>query len=282
MPADPAAAALAGRATALTFAWPAPATVQVTERVLKKGRRGTLRYDLTIAREPDGGLLVTYKDFEFLELAGLDLKKPEIKAQIAPALALAAAIPPLKISPDGAFLDVVNLEATVDRVIDTLERGGSTPAAQVAQLRATMKSPAMLQMMKSSVADTWMSWVGLWREAELPGPGQEGPITGVEVSGRTGTVRNLGAGQRGLRLAAEVATPSATIDAELEPVREAAGELAAGMPATGAASKRTALEVELDPATMRPYTASYRTTISLTADGSSDGVEEHDYVFVWR
>jgi hypothetical protein len=48
-------------------------------------------------------------------------------------------------------------------------------------------------------------------------------------------------------------------------------------------TKHSVFEVELDPATMKPYSASYQTRVKLTADGASnEALERHQYQFVWQ
>jgi hypothetical protein len=259
MPADPAAAAKAASATALTFAWPAPATVKVTEKALKNGKEVTMRYTLAITREPDGGLQVAYRDFEFVDLAGLDLKDPEIKKAMAPALALAAAIPPLEIAADGSLRDLGDLEPIVDQLADMGVKMGNMSPAQADQVRSTMKSPAVMDMLRARIAVIWQSWVSLWLHGPLPAPGQSRQLAGVN-----GTVLNLGAGQRGLRLAADVTTPRGAIENDLQLL-------------LGQAMDDVAIE------DMTPYSASYQTRVKLTADGASnEALERHQYQFVWQ
>src|SRR5688572_24297348 len=86
----------------LTFRWPVPAKVTVTEKVFKKGSGATLRYHVSLTRAPDGKrLTLRITNFDFVEVGGRDPHDAAFRKQLAGALQAASALPTLLISPDG-------------------------------------------------------------------------------------------------------------------------------------------------------------------------------------
>src|SRR5687768_11805715 len=58
----------------LTFAWPVPSTVTVTERAVRKGTTAVMRYQASLAATPDGKLSLRLANFEFVDEPGAKKK----------------------------------------------------------------------------------------------------------------------------------------------------------------------------------------------------------------
>jgi hypothetical protein len=159
------------RAEHLSFGWPSPVRVAVTEKAIKGGVAATLRYELAVRSVAGGRLAVRLTDLQFLELGGQDLRSPAARKQLEPALKASAAMPTMLIAPDGTFADVKDLDEAL-RVM----AAGSKPrsAADKRALTAMLQSPQMRALLKNNAAELWNIWVGLWAGADLePGKTRE-------------------------------------------------------------------------------------------------------------
>ncbi|MCB9918796.1 MAG: hypothetical protein H6832_10380 [Planctomycetes bacterium] len=162
------------------FDWPLPGTVTVTEHATKNGKTMHMRYQVHVRpREAskDGGpedsdakeLLVSLRSFEFLKLDDMDLTKPEIREQLAPALALSAAIPDLVIDAHGAYRGTIGMDETIRRVVAELTKNeGGHGDAKAAQMRTALESPSMRATLEASAGQFWDAWVGSWIQWDVP------------------------------------------------------------------------------------------------------------------
>ncbi len=154
------------------FAWPLPCKVLVEETALKGGKTMVMRYEVSLRREAseatEGGaeskhLLVSLRNFEFLKLDDKDLQTDEMRRQLGPALALAAAIPDLVIDERGKFVKTSGSEAMIERVIEAqVGVGGGHDDEAQQRMRAMLSSPAMKASVEASARLFWDAWVGAW------------------------------------------------------------------------------------------------------------------------
>lgn len=277
----------------MTFQWPVPATVVVTDKVTQQGSSSTLRYQVTLTRQGDGkALALRLGKFEFLEVDGRDARDPAIRKQLRGTLELASALPTLLVSPDGAFLDIVDLDAMIGRIL----RSTAIPAKERAALARTMKAPMMQASVKGRSAEFWNVWVGLWAGADLePGRTREMRVPTALPNGsvveRPVKVSYQGpAGPPGyVHLAFESTLEAGTDQRKLRAdVQKAASEVAgsAGKPLdeeVEAFVLSTGGEVITDPATLKPAAArsSRRTTVKVKGQPPRTELETHDYTFTW-
>ncbi len=282
---------LAQKAARLTFAWPVPGRVVVTEASTKGGQTAQVRYEVTLRRDPKGkNLHLRLRDFTILSIEGVDLKDPKVKADLDRANKLAAAIPTLVVSPAGRFVDVIEYEAMVDQVLASL------PGVD-ARTREVLKAPATMAMMKQKSIDFWQLWVGAWVDAKLPVRGarsetQTFPMPdGSKVDGKVTFIH------RGI----DKANPK-FVELELEGRLEGEAvtramrrflETMSGAPADSHAhadesiasiSKITSMRVLTDPTTLRPRMAESEAIMQVTSKTgeSQKQVERHSYQFDWR
>jgi hypothetical protein len=277
----------------MSFHWPIPAKVMVTEQVSKPEGSATLRYEVTVTRQGAGPTLaVRLGNFEFLEVDGHDARDPALRKQLRAALATASALPTILVSPEGAFLDIIDFEATIDRIA----KSSAIPPKERRAVVEVMKSPGMLATMKARSAEFWNVWVGLWSGANLePGRPRElsvqSPLPNGTQVARPVTVSHLGPdGPPGyVHLRFESALQGGARDAQLRgALANAARDLAA------AGGKLTPEDVEgfdlasggeviTDPETLKPTNARSfrRTTVKLKGAPPQSLVETHAYTFVW-
>jgi len=276
----------------MTFQWPVPSTVVVTDKVTQQGSSSTLRYQVTLTRQGDGKLAVRMTKFEFLDVGGRDARDPALRKQLRGTLEVASALPTLVVSPEGTFLDVVDLEAMIDRIAHS----SAIPAKERVALAKSMKAPLMAASLKGRSAEFWNVWVGLWAGVDLePGRSRElkvpTPLPNGSVVERPVRVSHQGpAGPPGyVHLAFESTLEGGAAQRKLRAaVQESAKEVA------GSAGQAMDEEVEgfvlytggeviTDPATLKPAAArsSRRTTVKAKGQPPRTELETHEYTFTW-
>lgn len=147
----------------LTFSWPVPGKVRVTETALKKGRTAVFQYDLItkpVANSRD--IEVSYRRFEFVSIQGLDLNSAEIRQKLAPTLAIMSALPSFRINPKGELLEVIGFEEMLQRVLDTSLLAGNIDAKVRNKVISMLSEPTTIATLKEKTANYWDAWVGAW------------------------------------------------------------------------------------------------------------------------
>lgn len=118
--ADAAPSALESGPVQLVFAWPVPSSARVTERTEKKGINAQIRYRIRVGESTGDKLEVRYDDLSFVELDGERVDTPERRAEMeALAAGLAASLPPLIVARNGELVDVGDMSAAIDKVLET-------------------------------------------------------------------------------------------------------------------------------------------------------------------
>jgi hypothetical protein len=289
-----AVAPLGAAAETLTFKWPVPGKVVVTEKVMKKGMPATLRYDVTVTPAPDRKrLAVRLTGMQFVDVGGRDARDPEMRKMLAGALQMAAAIPTVLITREGEFDDVTD----VDRMIDEVARIGSMPAGQRAAVVKMMKSPQMQPLIKERSADFWNVWVGMWAGAELE-PGRTIDLSvPMALPGAAPVDRPLKVTHHGpagppahVRLSFESRLDG---DGTTKALQGFVGSLLQQMETAEGAKVGpemferfqmvSAGEVVTDPATLRPVSArtEKRVVVKVKGQPPQSQVESHEYTFAW-
>lgn len=275
------------------FAWTVPSRVTVTESVLKKGKKAKMQYDIVVQRHNTGNnLVVSFENYHFVELEGLDLKVDENRKRLVKTEALAGILPSLVISPQGNVVDVTGVNEMIDKGIDLF------PAAKDPKARATMlaslRAPESVALLKANVQEFWQVWVETWADLSVA-PGKEetyqlaNPATG-KPSGTTMTIRNLGQpkdapgkvklsaqtvlqGPAAKQLLAEVLNSFAPPDRSNPPVSP---NLISNLKRT------TALTVVTNPRTLQPDWAQSEVSTDCTIKGQqTNTLERHHYSFDW-
>ncbi|MEZ6037787.1 MAG: hypothetical protein R3F29_09930 [Planctomycetota bacterium] len=287
----------AAAAPSMTFGWPTSGSVTVVESSLKKGVESKMRYRLELSAEQDGGLRVTYHDFEFLEHDGKDATTPRMKKALAQVVSMAETIPDLVISPDGRFVRADGLEEMLERLIaDTTERKGEAAGER---MRRALARPEARAMMAESTGIYWQTWVGAWRDWSLSSAGEQTadvmmPLFGNDVPAQQ-TASHLGAveqpaGNVRLRLRTTVSGPDASkaLGASLRLVLASVGAATLPADAVQELSLTDEKSVVTDPETMRPSSARSERLIRVVGVDPDTGeretheqLERHEYEFDW-
>lgn len=276
----------------VAFDWPAPATVTVTESAEKKGNKTKMRYRLAISRTDDGGLRLSYRDFEFLEVNGHDATTPAMKKALAKTVAMTAAIPDLLVDEHGMFVGATDMDEMIDRVVDSKKETRGDEASE--KVRESMKSQPARDVLTAAVARYWQTWAGGWigwsqapgapvtevRTSDVFGARVEAPVTTTHhgaVDGAAGLVR------LSFRVKLEGGAARKAYDQMIGALikdEDRRREIADGFEEISMSDE---LEVQTDPKTLRPRVASNRKVIRLQPKGGDavEQVESHRYEFDW-
>ena len=272
------------------FDWPAPASVIVTDTTTKKGRTAKMRYRLVISRRDDGGLRVRYRDFEFLEIAGRKVDTPAMREALAPALAMASAIPDYVVAADGAFVEADGLDEMARRVVERLSASEGGAAADRAA--AMFARPKTRQLLTSAVAKYWDAWAGTWIGWDVPeGDNRmvdsKDPVLGVAVPARR-RLSNFGPapGHAGcIRLTKAMAASGPEVKRALASILQGvAGETADIDAEIAEAAMRSEVTVITDPKTLCPRVVETEQVMRVRRTGDDEAIEQvesHRYEFAW-
>lgn len=146
-----------------TFAWPVPGRVVIIDTTTKKQRTAKSRYTMKVVRHEDGeSMRVRHEDYEFLEIDGQDAKTERMQKLIASAQAMASVIPDYRIHAAGRYMETIDLEQMLDRMMPLLSKRMGDSDEQVARMRAQFRRPEFNDLMQGTLSKYWNSWVGEW------------------------------------------------------------------------------------------------------------------------
>ena len=156
------------------FDWGSWCRVPVTETVEKKDSSSRLGYVVSVVQRPDKSFEVRLEDFSMSMLNGKDVTSPEWQARLKPALALTSAIPAMRLSPKGEFIDCESF----DRLIDRMLNSHIFPPERAGDMRKVLAVPSMQAAMQDAVQQYWFGWVEAWIGWPLrPGASTKAHIT---------------------------------------------------------------------------------------------------------
>lgn len=289
-PASAKAAAPKAAPVAFHFGWKVPGEVVVVEDALKKGRTAKMRYRVKLRPMKGDAVRVQLADFTFLELNGQAVDAA-MKAKLAPVLAMTAAIPDLKVSKDGRTAEVIDLDATVAKVMALIEQSGEVEAEQVAAMRQVLDTPAVRRTLGQSAVKFWHAWVSAWAGLRLaPGASttrsESMPLPGGATATAKVTVQHVGPdpdhpGHARLAFASSLSGADARA-AVLATLQELAPQLRDDH--LESVEARTTIEASVDPATLRPRTVTLERDSKMQLKGGVEqrDIERHAYTFEWR
>ena len=146
-----------------TFAWPVPGSVVIIDTTTKKQRTAKSRYTMKVFRHEDGkSMRVRHEDYEFIEIEGQNAKTERMQKLVASAEAMAAVIPDYRIHQSGRYLETIDLEEMLDRIMPLLTKRMGDSDEQVARIRAQFRRPEFNELMQGTLSKYWNSWVGEW------------------------------------------------------------------------------------------------------------------------
>lgn len=180
---------------AMSFRWPEFAEAVVTEEVTKRGQESTLRYRISLSPPlKSGERVLSISHFEFLNLMGMDVTKPEVKKQYSSDLkqlaVIAAAIPDLKISPEGRAGETQGYDEMLKVLQKFIEDEGKDESATVALAFEAMKDPSVRKTIEEDAAKFWHCWVENWLVPNPPLPDESATYMS-ELPGASGKVAEV-------------------------------------------------------------------------------------------
>lgn len=257
------------------FAWGTPCRVRATEMSNKDGNAIKVTFDVVV--EPDARtdeLRVRLDNYGFLEVNGQDATTPELRAALRDATAAASLVPAMRVTKTGEFLGVADLEQSINKIIENPVL--KSVAQDAAQVREAMLSPQMLASFTNEMGAIWATWVGRWLE-HRPAKGKRLELTEQVEIGQAKvsapvTFSNLGEIAQGtIRLRTESTMRGKDMAGAL---REFVRGMAASFGAKPAqldvfvdAERHLVMEVDTDPATLRPRRALFDSSLRLTETG---------------
>jgi hypothetical protein len=284
-------------AEALSFAWPAPVTAEITLETEKNGRAVRTLLLLDVTRERTSGLYrMDYRDVKILAIDGRDLSSPGMQAKLPARIkTVARAMPSFLVSPDGTISEFIALEALLETIIE--HTADDSAGVMEEQLRKVLFSPQMQQVIRAKAADDWNAWVGIWAGKDLaPGRRLEfrtGSKSTAQQFAGSGYFENLGpvGGRSGavkLRMELTMEGPEfrRALYQMLAAMAEGSGQDMGDFSADRIKQARRVQRVEAvtDPKTLRPYSinASVEMTFGVEGKGETQRrVETKRFKFDW-
>lgn len=271
-------AAAPGTAARFRFDWQPPCRVPVTEHIDRDGQRAVYGYDVVLTATRDPELLEVRTDhFRPIEVNDLPSNRVGGVGERQMQIALAAALPVLRVARDGAFVDMLGEQELVERMLEMSGVAEGSPAAS--EMRRVLTSPLMMATLRERAGDTWRGWVGAWVGLTLaPGEALDGveelPVPGgtlrAPVRYRRDELSSLSAQRARMTRIATLAGPE--VEAFLASVLIGVGR-ATGRPFTAdlvqSARRTTTMTADTDPATLRPDVTSFSTETELDVKGEA-------------
>ena len=147
----------------MTFRWPVPGVVYVTETVEKKGKLAEFAYELHICKA-NPGAKIHYQNIRLISWAGFSGDNKLVQALVEPLLAFKNATPVLWINDDGSLIDLIGIDKMIHLIVDSI------PSPKLrSMLEKLSDNPRIVDLLKAKTADIWASWVGLWAPFDLRG-----------------------------------------------------------------------------------------------------------------
>lgn len=275
------------------FAWTVPCRVPVREQVRKDDHGSVLTYFVEVRPDPEsrtGELTLRLVDFAFVSIDGNDATSREAVEALRPLLAATSAVPTTIVSADGHFLRTTGVEAMIDAVVAL--RAGTPEESE--RMRRVMSAPAFRATMEQTTSAYWRTWVENWIDFDLtiaPGETLEGDVP-FEVGGRVdGTVHvitsRLANTPRGIVIRHSTSVDEAAFARSIGPMLQSllsgAGVTLPGDLEVLHAPNSVVMEVETDPATLRPFRTHFekRFSIEMAGGRTSSRVEIRDLTWDW-
>ena len=280
------------------FAWPAPASAQVIERISHKGKITEIRYTLQVTEERGTRhLLVRRRDFQMVKYEGA-----AVRSEVDRKLALFRAAPDLRVSRKGKVLNAAGQEKARRRAIDALMKEGDKGRAFRDVMRKMLADPELQLVLEWRMRDAWHAWVEGWLLPDAPPPGATrrfqmkmpamlGRVVKAQVVARNRGMAKTHPGH--VWLTANVQYDPAELRRSMEGVFiEKARRNRAGSEAPQPKFQPGDLEsfklakrfdVVLDPRTLRPARCFYELLheSKVKRQAPERGAERHDYFFNW-
>ncbi len=132
--------------------------MHVTEQATKDSRTATLSYWLDVCPKAPDLVVVTHRDFHFVDLMGKPASNPEFAQALKELAPIMSAIPRFVIDAQGKMAAVEGPAELLARVQVAL------PDADLESLQQTLENPAAMAAITASATERWQVWVQAWLE----------------------------------------------------------------------------------------------------------------------
>lgn len=279
-----------------TFKWECPGEVIITDEAVKKGKSAKLRYKLRLHRkEGETNLRLSWLDFEILEVEGRPVTPIE-KMMLTSMGVGKTMYSDFIISPEGIFLEVDNIEKTVDATVNLLQKASRNPDA-LKDMEKMKHNEQLKEVMTNATKQLWMAWAEAWIGMDLDKgqvvrfEGKESVLSGMPGIRMRGKIENLGEsseypGKVHLRITTEPDSKESLrfiagfvkqfsskqlSPKEVEQMKDAALKC------------KSVVETIIDPYTLKPSRVFREKDIAVSAPGAGGAkmYESHTYHFEW-
>ncbi len=269
-----------GPPTTFTFAWSLPCSVPVEERSERDGVSAHLRFSLGLRALADGRIEVRWDDMDFVEFMGEPLT-PERRKEMAPVLAVMTFVPNMFVTKHGAFVGI----GEIDKMLERLDALGVVKPEGI----KTLRTPEARAALSTSVGNYWQTWVGAWAGLQLArGEVREGEgflaFGNHKLPAHT-RIGYVGDDPGGLARLSSTTTMEGS--EALAALKGAIGAVSGSpLPADGSVTGMrymSRMDVQTDPATLRPRRTHYEIRAEITDNGESKPQKEsRDDEFSWE
>lgn len=275
----------------LTFAWPIPSDVEVTEEHTEPLQRVIAKYSVELRETATAGkYVVRRRNYRLVEVNGLEASDPTLRPMVAPLMVSRGIVPDIFIDAQGQVVDVEQWDSYTDRVdqmLKFLAREESISELHAENTLAQMRAPGVEAGVRSRAMEFWVLWVNGWLDNDFTESAEliiygDFPLQGGGVLSFPQQLRHNGpeVGMEGyVRLSMESHLSG---DEVTKAIAAAMGSRGAMAPVTSAETTNK-IWVIMRPETMQPVEAeSENRRIVTTAAGDQEYIDLMRYVFDWR
>jgi hypothetical protein len=282
--------------SALHFNWKAPQSFQVEELAEKKENKFRILYKCELVRTNEGFVL-QWLDAKITEFNGEKVSDSEDLRRAVEPIEDSFRYPPFLIDQNGQFEKVINVEESVKRADQMLDK--VTPGRSDDNRKFFAKfgeTETGRQVLNQAFGLIWQTWVEVWVDVELAegqtssNEGMTMLSEGVEMPAKV-KLTNLGTMKSDtnlLSLKYEYELTGTNFTAALndfiEKTTKETGIKGAGPITNECTIKRsTILEVQTERKTLKPHWAkrTLTTTVSAPGEDTDTTLEVHEYNFFW-
>lgn len=171
---DPAArkeAAVAPAPVELKREWPASGSVKVVETRGRLDGGFTLEYRLAWEPAGDGRTRLRFEEPALAQIDGIAADSPQVAIARRQRETQLLALCDFEIDAQGAFVGVLEVEAAVERAVDSCLRRRVYGRGEAERQRESLLAPRARYALVKPVRDLWEQWCGAW-DGRSAGPGE--------------------------------------------------------------------------------------------------------------
>ena len=284
------------RVSTLHFNWKAPESFRVEELAEKNGTKFRILYQCEFVRS-NAGFVLRWLDAKITEVNGEKVNDSKDLRQTVESMEDSFRYPPFLIDQNGQFIKVINVEDSVKRASEMLDKIAPDKSGDRSKFYAKFgETETGRRVLNQAFGLIWQNWVEVWVDvglAEGQTSSDEGTtmiFDGIEIPAKV-KLTNLGVMKSdtnllSLKYECELAATNftAALNDFIEKTTKETGLKSAG-PITNAVSfkRSTILEVQTERKTLKPHWAKriLTTTVSAPGEAPETASEVHEYKFLW-